>query len=197
MNRSSLFDSIPLRSRIIPSVHTNSVLRRRPPVFHHTWISVEYTPFSNCSMAMATSAAENSKKRLSTRALTAATRLPVHQQERSIRWTPFWYHSPPWVALSRYQACLSGIEGPVALVAEADEVAESAFLQELPDRHVRGMEVVHVAYGELFPGPLRGRDHGVALLDADRHRLLDEDVHAGLQGGDRLFAVQPVRGADD
>ena len=54
-----------------------------------------------------------------------------------------------------------------------------------------------MADGELFAGPLRGRDHGVALLHVDGHGLFHQYVLASLQRGYGHFAVQAVRQADD
>ena len=49
---------------------------------------------------------------------------------------------------------------------------------------------------ELDPGLARRREHGVAVAEARRHRLLDQHVDAGLRRQDRRPGVQRMRRAD-
>ena len=92
----------------------------------------------------------------------------------------------------------------VEIAAEADEVAHphrfdladgarfDDFLHHAEDVHVAHVEADHQPRARCVPGV----QDAVAAVDGDRHRLLAEDVLAGLQRGDRVLLMAVVGRGD-
>ena len=71
-----------------------------------------------------------------------------------------------------------------------------AVLDRLVHELVRGLGTALESHREGDAGGAAGLDHGVGVGEAERHRLLDQDVFAGAGGGDRLAGMLPARRAD-
>ena len=72
----------------------------------------------------------------------------------------------------------------------------SSLADRVLDRLDRRIEALDVADHQRDAGPVRRRDDGAALLDRRRDRLLDHDMHAALDAGDREVAMK-MRGRGD
>ena len=163
-----------------------------------TWI-VPRAPPGHSSMAWAVSSASIGWRRVRVQATTrwragevageieVVGRL-VHQDAAAL--------ALPGAAPGRL-AVVAGGAGPAGEHVDALKLAEAAFVQEA----LRGDDLRAVAEleadGEESPGALGGGDHRIGLADVDGHRLLAEDVAAGLQGGDGDLGVEGVRRHDD
>ena len=80
--------------------------------------------------------------------------------------------------------------------AEGHDFADDAFLEELLGLQVGGHEALVVADHELAAELLSREDHLGGVFEIGGHRLLAEDVLAGLQAGDRQAGMLAVGRAD-
>ena len=68
-----------------------------------------------------------------------------------------------------------------------NEPAEAAGVQRLARLHHRNVEAVLLDDEQLDAGFVAGADHVVGILQPQRHRLLDDDMLAGLRAGDDML----------
>ena len=80
--------------------------------------------------------------------------------------------------------------------AEGHDFADDAFLEELLGLQVGGHEALVMADHELAAELLSREDHLGGVFEIGGHRLLAEDVLAGLQAGDRQAGMLAVGRAD-
>ena len=76
---------------------------------------------------------------------------------------------------------------------DLQERAELLRLREADEFLVVRVVMQAIAEGEALAGLLTRGDHGVAVSDGGRHRLLADDVLAGAEGGDDVLGVDAGR----
>ena len=88
------------------------------------------------------------------------------------------------------------IDGGALHHVDADEIAEGARGEQLSRLLHHRVEPAIVVDDQGPTGAARGGDHAVGLGSIDRHRLLDQDVHPRLHGGDGDVGVRRRRRHD-
>ena len=76
------------------------------------------------------------------------------------------------------------------------QVADRTVADQVPGGSMERAASQVVVDGQDHAVPASRADHGLGVGDAEGHRLLDQDVLAGIGGGDRLPDVLVVAGGD-
>ena len=122
---------------------------------------------------------------------------PSRSSSTSTRWQPKSAMGPPPDSAPAHQPRArvigAGVEGLEGLGVGQHRLADLARRQELAEAGDHGVVVTVVRDAQPHAVGSGGRDHALASGRVEGHRLLAENVLAGLRGSDRLLGVQVHR----